>query len=49
MPEFHTTKFELQLGTTFTPTSYFCAMYLAKFVAILFKVIWTIVFSNTVE
>jgi hypothetical protein len=47
MPEFHTTKSELQLGTTFTPVSYFCAMYLATFVAVLFKVIWTIVFSST--
>jgi Protein of unknown function (DUF3433) len=38
---------ELQLGTTFTPVSYFCAMYLATFMAVLFKVIWTIVFSST--
>jgi hypothetical protein len=47
VPEFHATKSELQLGTTFTPTSYFCAMYLATFVAVLFKVIWTIAFSST--
>jgi hypothetical protein len=47
IPEFHTTKSELQLGTTFTPASYFCAMYLATFVAVLLKAIWTIVFSST--
>jgi Protein of unknown function (DUF3433) len=47
IPEFHTIKSELQLGTTFTPASYFCAMYLAIFVAVLFKVTWTIVFSST--